>query len=175
MWLRGASSRAAGIPARRGHLHVAAASGLERRRADQPRGQARRRRLARRRQRRGQGRAGAGNMFVPIDALPPILADLLAEGRAQGPSRPWLGITAEDVGGLLLVTRVAAEGPPRRPASNAATSSSASPARPPRRWLISTARSGPRGRRHPRAARRGRTMRRGVSMCTRSTAWTISS
>jgi serine protease Do len=59
----------------------------------------------------GKGEQAPGNMFVPIDALPPILADLLAEGRAQGPSRPWLGVTAEDVGGVLLVTRVAAEGP----------------------------------------------------------------
>lgn len=52
-----------------------------------------------------------GNMFVPIDKLAPILADLISEGRAQGPSRPWLGLTTEDVSGRLLVTRVAADGP----------------------------------------------------------------
>src|SRR3990170_4089618 len=31
-----------------------------------------------------------GNMFVPIDRLPPILAELIADGRAAGPLRPWL-------------------------------------------------------------------------------------
>ena len=34
-----------------------------------------------------------GNMFVPIDRLPPILGDLIADGRASGPPRPWLGIS----------------------------------------------------------------------------------
>lgn len=47
-----------------------------------------------------------GNMFVPIDRLGPILADLITDGRAQGPSRPWLGLTTEEVGGRLLVMRV---------------------------------------------------------------------
>lgn len=59
----------------------------------------------------GRGEASPGNMFVPIDKLPPILADLISEGRAQGPSRPWLGLTTEEVGGRLLVSRVAAGGP----------------------------------------------------------------
>jgi len=52
-----------------------------------------------------------GNMFVPIDRLPPILADLLSEGRAQGPARPWLGLTTEETGGKLLIDRVAPGGP----------------------------------------------------------------
>jgi len=52
-----------------------------------------------------------GNMFVPIDRLPPIMADLLSEGRVQGPARPWLGLTTEDVGGKLTIGRVAPEGP----------------------------------------------------------------
>jgi S1-C subfamily serine protease len=43
----------------------------------------------------GKGQAGPGNMFVPIDKLAPILADLISEGRAQGPPRPWLGLTTE--------------------------------------------------------------------------------
>jgi S1-C subfamily serine protease len=59
----------------------------------------------------GKGQAGPGNMFVPIDKLAPILADLISEGRAQGPPRPWLGLTTEEVGGRLLVSRVAAGGP----------------------------------------------------------------
>jgi hypothetical protein len=31
-----------------------------------------------------------GNMFVPIDALKPILPDLIRTGRRSGPARPWL-------------------------------------------------------------------------------------
>ena len=40
-----------------------------------------------------------GNMFVPIDRLPPILGDLIADGRAAGPARPWLGINTEEAHG----------------------------------------------------------------------------
>jgi S1-C subfamily serine protease len=52
-----------------------------------------------------------GNMFVPIDRLPPIMADLLSEGRVQGPARPWLGLTTEEADGKLTVARVAPGGP----------------------------------------------------------------
>lgn len=59
----------------------------------------------------GGGEKIAGNMFVPIDRLPPILGDLIADGRVAGPGRPWLGINAEDVGGRLVVGRVTPGGP----------------------------------------------------------------
>ena len=52
-----------------------------------------------------------GNMFVPIDLLPPIMADLIAAGRPSGASKPWIGINAEDVRGRLFVSRVTAGGP----------------------------------------------------------------
>jgi len=52
-----------------------------------------------------------GNMFVPIDALPPILGDLLADGRVSGPAKPWLGVNADEVGGRLMVSRVTPESP----------------------------------------------------------------
>jgi serine protease Do len=52
-----------------------------------------------------------GNMFVPIDALKPILADLVKSGHRAGPSRPWLGIAADEVQGRLVVTRVSPDGP----------------------------------------------------------------
>jgi serine protease Do len=52
-----------------------------------------------------------GNMFVPIDLLKPILADLKDKGRAAGPARPWLGLSTEEVEGRLLVTRVSPESP----------------------------------------------------------------
>ncbi len=35
----------------------------------------------------GAGAKGPGNMFVPIDLLPPIMADLMANGRTPGPGR----------------------------------------------------------------------------------------
>ena len=52
-----------------------------------------------------------GNMFVPIDLLPPVLADLIAGGRPIGGNRPWLGVNADDVRGRLQVSRVTPGGP----------------------------------------------------------------
>jgi serine protease Do len=59
----------------------------------------------------GGGEKTPGNMFVPIDRLPPILADLIASGRIPGPGRPWLGLNAEDLRGRLFVSRVTPGGP----------------------------------------------------------------
>jgi S1-C subfamily serine protease len=59
----------------------------------------------------GDGERIPGNMFVPIDRLPPILSDLLSEGRVVGPGRPWLGVNADELHGRLVVTRVTAGGP----------------------------------------------------------------
>jgi serine protease Do len=55
-----------------------------------------------------------GNMFVPIDPLPPSLGDLIADGRVAGPGRPWLGVNAEELRGRLLVGRVTPGGPADR-------------------------------------------------------------
>jgi S1-C subfamily serine protease len=52
-----------------------------------------------------------GNMFVPINALKPILADLVKNGQRTGPARPWLGVAADEVQGRLVVARVSPEGP----------------------------------------------------------------
>jgi S1-C subfamily serine protease len=62
----------------------------------------------------GEGGRAPGNMFVPIDLLKPILGALIERGRAPGPSRPWLGINAEEVHGRLFVTRVSPGGPAER-------------------------------------------------------------
>jgi serine protease Do len=59
----------------------------------------------------GQGDPAPGNMFVPIDLLPPILADLIADGRTSGPARPWMGLSTREVGGRLIVVRVTPGGP----------------------------------------------------------------
>jgi S1-C subfamily serine protease len=54
----------------------------------------------------GTSEENPGNMFVPIDRLPPILGDLLTDGRRAGPGRPWLGMSASDFHGRLFVRRV---------------------------------------------------------------------
>jgi S1-C subfamily serine protease len=51
------------------------------------------------------------NMFVPIDLLKPILADLATRGRASRQSRPWLGVYATEMTGKVYVTGVAEGGP----------------------------------------------------------------
>ena len=52
-----------------------------------------------------------GNMFVPIDLLKPILADLVKAGRRSGAPRPWMGMSTDEVRGGLVVSRVSPEGP----------------------------------------------------------------
>jgi len=52
-----------------------------------------------------QGRKLDLNMVVPISGLTPILDDLLAFGRVNRPSRPWLGLYAtEDEEGVVVVS-----------------------------------------------------------------------
>ena len=55
-----------------------------------------------------------GNMFVPIDRLPPILGELMADGRIAGPGKPWLGLNTEEVRGRLFVSRVMPDSPAAR-------------------------------------------------------------
>lgn len=56
-----------------------------------------------------------GNMFIPIDHLPPVLGDLLAIGRRSGPERPWLGIwSAEDENGAVVLGGVQPDSPAAR-------------------------------------------------------------
>jgi S1-C subfamily serine protease len=57
------------------------------------------------------GKDQPGNMFVPIDALAPIMADLLTRGHAAGPAQPWLGLNSEEQGGHLVIMSVSPEGP----------------------------------------------------------------
>jgi S1-C subfamily serine protease len=59
----------------------------------------------------GNGEGTPGNMFVPIDRLPAILGDLIADGRVSGPGQPWLGVAADEVRGRLVVSRVTPGGP----------------------------------------------------------------
>jgi serine protease Do len=59
----------------------------------------------------GRGDEMPGNMFVPIDRLPPILADLIADGHIAGAQPPWLGVTTNEVKGRLVVSKVTPGGP----------------------------------------------------------------
>jgi S1-C subfamily serine protease len=52
-----------------------------------------------------------GNMFVPIDRLTPILADLISDGRPSGAAHPWLGINTNEQRGRLVVGQVTPGGP----------------------------------------------------------------
>ena len=55
-----------------------------------------------------------GNMFVPIDRLKPILADLVKHGRPQTAAKPWLGLTSEEHRGRVFITRVSPDSPAAR-------------------------------------------------------------
>ena len=52
-----------------------------------------------------------GNMFVPIDLLKPILAEMIRTGRQKGGMRPWLGVSSLEEDGQIRVMRVSDDGP----------------------------------------------------------------
>ncbi len=52
-----------------------------------------------------------GNMFVPIEALTPILDELIEKGRSAASTRPWIGIFARELRGHLFVDSVSEDGP----------------------------------------------------------------
>ncbi len=59
----------------------------------------------------GTGAGTPGNMFVPIDLLPPILGDLMAGAAGAGRAKPWLGLTTDEKGATLVVRRATEAGP----------------------------------------------------------------
>ncbi len=52
-----------------------------------------------------------GNMFLPVDRLKGVLGDLLTAGRSTAAPRPWLGLYVGEVDSLLMVRRLAVDGP----------------------------------------------------------------
>lgn len=52
-----------------------------------------------------------GNMFVPVDLLKPILAEMQQTGTSRPSRRPWLGLTSTEQSGRVQVVRVAAGSP----------------------------------------------------------------
>ena len=105
-----------GVPHRRRAVHRAAAHRSQRRGPVQPRRRAGRHRLAGRRRcarHRGHGRL-PGNMFVPVDLLKPILAELRARGASRGSTRAVAGPQLRRVRRRSVrVIRVTATAPPR--------------------------------------------------------------
>lgn len=59
----------------------------------------------------GKGDGLPGNMFVPVDLLKPILAELQKTGSSKQSRRPWLGLTSSDQGGHVQVLRVNPDSP----------------------------------------------------------------
>ena len=59
----------------------------------------------------GENKRQPGNMFVPIDLLKPILAEMRQQGSSRQSNRPWLGVTSSDQGGRVRVMRVSEGGP----------------------------------------------------------------
>jgi serine protease Do len=55
-----------------------------------------------------------GNMFVPVDLLKPVLADLLRDGRSAGSKRAWMGSNCVEDDGEVRVLRVSPDGPADR-------------------------------------------------------------
>jgi S1-C subfamily serine protease len=55
-----------------------------------------------------------GNMFIPIDLLRPVMADILALGKPSTPPRPWLGVNLLVIASHIVVSRVSPDGPAAR-------------------------------------------------------------
>ena len=59
----------------------------------------------------GQRPRQAGNMFVPVDLLLPILDELRQHGSSARSQRAWLGLNCIEQGGMLRVVRVTDDSP----------------------------------------------------------------
>jgi S1-C subfamily serine protease len=60
---------------------------------------------------RSGNRTLPGNMFVPVDLLKPVLAEMLTEGRGAGNDRPWLGVFSQELRNVVVITSMWANGP----------------------------------------------------------------
>jgi serine protease Do len=59
----------------------------------------------------GDNRALPGNMYVPVDLLKPILAELQQTGSTRISRRPWLGLSSTEQGGRVQIIRVNKDSP----------------------------------------------------------------
>jgi serine protease Do len=62
----------------------------------------------------GDNRRMPGNMFVPVDLLKPILAEMQQTGSTRVSRRPWLGLSSTEQGGRVQIVRVSARTARRR-------------------------------------------------------------
>jgi serine protease Do len=53
----------------------------------------------------------AGNMFVPVNLLKPILPELRSRGATRASTRAWLGLNCVEVDGMVRVVRITPESP----------------------------------------------------------------
>lgn len=59
----------------------------------------------------GPGRTLPGNMFVPVELLRPVLAEMQSTGRTRASTRPWLGLSSFEHDGHVQIVRVDRSGP----------------------------------------------------------------
>jgi S1-C subfamily serine protease len=59
----------------------------------------------------GDSRQLPGNMYVPVDLLKPILAELQQTGSTRVSRRPWLGLSSTEQGGRVQIVRVNKDSP----------------------------------------------------------------
>lgn len=59
----------------------------------------------------GPNRSLPGNMFVPVELLRPVLAEMQSTGRTRASVRPWLGLSSFERDGHVQVVRVDRSGP----------------------------------------------------------------
>ena len=57
------------------------------------------------------GRVMPGNMFVPVDLLAPVLAEMRSTGSTRASHRPWLGVSSQLEEGRVRIMRVERGGP----------------------------------------------------------------
>ena len=62
----------------------------------------------------GGNRRLPGNMFVPVDLLKPILAELQQTGGTATSRRPWVGVSSAEQGGRVQIVRVSKESPAQK-------------------------------------------------------------
>jgi serine protease Do len=53
----------------------------------------------------------AGNMFVPVDLLKPILGELIAQGASRSSTRSWLGLNCVELDSGVRIARVSRDSP----------------------------------------------------------------
>ncbi|MBT2324959.1 serine protease [Variovorax paradoxus] len=52
-----------------------------------------------------------GNMFVPVELLRPVLAEMQSTGSTRASVRPWLGLSSSERDGHVQIVRVDRQGP----------------------------------------------------------------